>query len=155
MTMRLLRLVTIGVAVAGGHAAMAQTVTEDCRAIPDAARRLACYDQRDRAVVAPAPAPVAPASGTSPQVTATAPAVRPAPAPENGSRRPFDSRIVAVTPVRHGLFELRLEDGSLWSTTAVVDRPEVGDAVHYRRTFIGTHYFDIKGRRAITVRPER
>lgn len=141
----------------GGSAAAAQQ-TEDCRAITDPARRLACYDARE---AAPAQQPVEPRSSV-PERAAPGPVrnaggiTAPAPAPVNADpNRTFDSRVAAASLLRNGLYRIRLDDGSEWTTTITGQRPKVGEKIHHRRTFIGTHYFDTENGRPLTVRPER
>ncbi|MEN2789967.1 hypothetical protein ABC974_10045 [Sphingomonas oligophenolica] len=130
--------------LAGGAVAAPQG--ENCHAIADPARRLACYDARDSGSAPPAAAP-------APVELARRPAA-PASADANPNRT-FDSRVVAVSPLQNGFYRVRLADGSEWATTAAGQRPAVGQGVHHRRTFIGTHYFDTDDGRALTVRPER
>lgn len=139
----------------GGSAAAAQQ-TEDCRAIADPARRLACYDARE-AAPAQQPAASGPAAPerARPEPARNAGAI-PVPAPATADpNRTFDSRIVAASLLRNGLYRLQLADGSIWTTGVIGQRPRIGEKVHHRRTFIGTHYFDTEDGRPLTVRPER
>ena len=76
-------------------------------------------------------------------------------ASEPPTRTTFDSRITRVTAIRHGLHRIDLEDGSAWNMTVAEQPPEIGEAVHFRRTPLGTRFFDIRGRRPISVRPSR
>jgi len=148
-------------ALAGAHASAATRSIEDCRALADPSARLACYDElagRSPATQAGPPAAVAPSFGTR-----TAPAVQAAPAPqaakapvEDLKHRPdFDSRLAAVVPLRHGYYRLELEDGTAYETTAVAPPPQAGEAVHIRRTFVGTTYLDSEGRSPIAIRLAR
>jgi hypothetical protein len=134
---------------------------EKCRAITDAAQRLACYDRA--AEQAPAvPAPVAD-NGTPP---APAPSALP-PAPPAHARREAresrqerpelasEGRIAAVVPLRHGYFRLELADGTAYNTTVVASPPPVGVEVRIRRTFLGTTFLDIKGWSPIAVKLSR
>ncbi|WEJ99351.1 MAG: hypothetical protein P0Y59_20855 [Candidatus Sphingomonas phytovorans] len=125
---------------------------QDCRSIADPARRLACYDQQQgppAATPAPTAEPVRPEPGHA--------AVREARAPEPAAPKSgFRSTIAGISPTSFGLYEFRLADGSVWSTTTSGGaRPAVGDVVTYRRSMLGAHFFDIKGRRSVTVRRER
>ncbi|WCM26038.1 hypothetical protein NDN01_18765 [Sphingomonas sp. QA11] len=125
---------------------------QDCRSIADPARRLACYDQQQGAPAA-TPAPAAGPARPEPDHAA----LREAKAPEPAALKSgFRSTIAGISPKSFGLYELRLADGSVWSTTTSGgERPAVGDAVTYRRSMLGAHFFDIKGRRSVTVRRER
>jgi hypothetical protein len=71
------------------------------------------------------------------------------------ANRTFDSRIVAASLLRNGLYRIQLADGSFWTTGVIGQRPKIGEKIHHRRTFIGTHYFDTQDGRPLTVRPER
>ena len=134
----------------GGSAASAQQV-EDCRAIPDPARRLACYDAREASPTQP---PVA-SSPTSPERARNAGA-SPVPASATtDANRTFDSQIATASLLRNGLYRIRLADGSEWTTSITGQRPKIGEKIHHRRTFIGTHYFDTETGRPLTVRPAR
>ena len=142
----------------------AQAQDDPCRAIEDPTQRLACYDQRSGRAVqggsgqASRPIPAAPAQ------TAPAPySPQSAPAPEmTESRRDalkrrtdFDSSIKAVVTLRHGYYRLELADGTSYDTTTLVPPPQVGEAVHVRRTPFGTTFFDMEGRDPFTVRLSR
>jgi len=140
----------------GGSAAAAQQ-TEDCRAIADPARRLACYDARE-ASPAQQPIPSAPAAsdGAATRGPVRNAGTRPEPAPVTADpNRTFDSSIAAASLLRNGLYRIRLADGSVWTTGIIGQRPKIGEKIHHRRTFIGTHYFDTEDGRPLTVRPER
>jgi len=134
----------------GGGAGIAQQ-TEDCRAIADPARRLACYDARE-ANPAQQPATSSPAQPGSGRTARTAPAPEPVTTDPN---RTFNSSIAAATLLRNGLYRIRLADGSEWTTSITGQRPKVGEKIHHRRTLIGTHYFDTEDGRPLTVRPAR
>ncbi|CAN5829472.1 hypothetical protein BH11PSE6_BH11PSE6_13430 [soil metagenome] len=153
--MSVYRAAAIGVAmILGGGAMVMPAQAQDCRSIADPGLRLACYDQQQGAPSsAPAPAPAAEPPRAEPNRTA----LRDAPAPKAPERKSgFSSTITGIAPLSFGLYELRLADGSVWSTTTSSGRrPVVGDAVTYRRSMLGAHYFDIKGQRSITVRRER
>ena len=146
------RLAAISAALLVSGSASAAQQTEDCRAIVDPARRLACYDTRESN---PAQPPVA--SGPSsteraqPERTRSAGAI-PASAATDPNRT-FDSRIAGATLLRNGLYRIRLADGSEWTTSITGQRPKIGEKIHHRRTFIGTHYFDTETGRPLTVRP--
>lgn len=137
----------------------AQAQEADCRAITDAAARLACYDVRERTSAVPPPAsaprvatpqaPVgaatAPATGapSSRSETTTADAVRADPGGE----------IALVTRMRYGKYRIQLADGRMFDTTVnEVVPPEVGEKVTLRRTRLGTTFLDVSGRRSLTVR---
>jgi len=153
-------------ALAGAHASAATRSMEDCRALADPSARLACYDElaggTPAATQARPPAAAAPSFGTR-GTSAPAPATQAMPAPqaakapvEDLKHRPdFDSHLVAVVPLRHGYYRLELEDGSAYETTAVAPPPQAGEAVHIRRTFVGTTYLDTKGRSPIAIRLAR
>ena len=148
------RLAAISAALLIGGSAVAAQQTEDCRAIADPARRLACYDARDANPVQPpvASGPASPDRAQS-QPSRSA-AAAPAPASAAGDpNRTFDSRIVGASLLRNGLYRIRLADGSEWTTGVIGQRPKIGEKVHHRRTFIGTHYFDTEDGRPLTVRP--
>jgi hypothetical protein len=129
----------------------AAQAAERCNRIADAAARLACYDARNGAPAAPrgavpGPAPVTMLPSPSRRsIERVRPAERAAPE--------LDSRIVAVRPALHGYWLLTLADGRLYETTQSGDAPTVGEAVHLRRTFLGTTFLDIHGRTPLTVRP--
>ena len=132
--------------VLGGGIMAVPAQAQDCRSIADPNLRLACYD-RQQGAPSTAPAPAA-----EPNRTGLREEKAPAPARKSG----FRSTIVGIAPTSFGLYELRLADGSVWSTTTSSGaRPVLGDAVTYRRSFTGAHFFDIKGRRSVTVRRER
>ena len=142
---------------------------DECRTLSDPTARLACYDEVAGvapAAQAPAPAvqPPGPAAQPSFQSRATPPvAQQQAAAPartqaapaELKKRSDFDSRLTAVVPLRHGYYRLELEDGTAYETTAVAPPPAAGEAVHIRRTFVGTTYLDMKGRSPIAIRLAR
>jgi hypothetical protein len=125
---------------------------QDCRSIADPTQRLACYDRQQGA---PAEAPTAePAQPVNRTGLREAKAPKPPKTAEKKSG--FRSTIVGISPMNFGLFELRLADGSVWSTTTSSGRrPVVGDVVSYRRSMLGAHFFDIKGQGPVTVRRER
>jgi len=155
--MSVYRAAAIGAALILGNGVMAMPAqAQDCRSIADPGLRLACYDRQQGApssAPAPAPAPMAEPPRTEPNRTA----MREVPAPKAPERKSgFSSTITGIAPLSFGLYELRLADGSVWSTTTSSGRrPVVGDAVTYRRSMLGAHYFDIKGQRSVTVRRER
>jgi len=146
------------------HVSAAARSIEDCRALTDPSARLACYDElagrTPAATQAEPPAAAAPAFNkrvTPPSRIQATPAPQVAKAPvENLKHRPdFDSRLVAVVPLRHGYYRLELEDGTAYETTTVAPPPQAGEAVHIRRTFVGTTYLDTKGRSPIAIRLAR
>jgi hypothetical protein len=153
-------------ALAGAHASAATRSMEDCRALADPSARLACYDElagrTPAATQEDPPATAAPSFGTR-STPAPAPAILATPAPqaakapvEDLKHRPdFDSRLAAVVPLRHGYYRLELEDGTAYETTTVAPPPQAGEAVHIRRTFVGTTYLDTKGRSPIAIRLAR
>ena len=152
--MSVYRAAAIGVAmVLGGGAMVMPAQAQDCRSIADPGLRLACYD-RQQGGPSSAPAPVA---VEAPRAEPNRTALPEAPAPKAPERKSgFSSTITGIAPLSFGLYELRLADGSVWSTTTSSGRrPVVGDAVTYRRSMLGAHYFDIKGQRSVTVRRER
>ena len=134
----------------GGGAGIAQQ-TEDCRAVADPARRLACYDARE-ANPAQQPAPSSPAQ---PGPARNAGASQMSAPVTSDPNRTFNSSIAAATLLRNGLYRIRLADGSEWTTSITGQRPKVGEKIHHRRTLIGTHYFDTEDGRPLTVRPVR
>jgi hypothetical protein len=146
------------------HASAAPRSIEDCRALTDPSARLACYDELagrpPAAAQAEPPAAAAPAvtkhaTPSSPVQATPAPQASKAPV-ENLKHRPdFDSRLAAVVPLRHGYYRLELEDGTAYETTAVAPPPQAGEAVHIRRTFVGTTYLDTPGRSPIAIRLAR
>jgi hypothetical protein len=138
----------------GGGAGLAQQ-TEDCRAIADPARRLACYDAREASPARP-PVISGPAQPGPARNAGAVPAPQPAPATATADlNRTFNSSIAAASLLRNGLYRIRLADGSEWTTAITGQRPRIGEKVHHRRTLIGTHYFDTEDGRPLTVRPER
>lgn len=137
---------------------------ETCRSIADPAARLACYDR----AAGQTPAPVAPADTAVPAPSTAEPAPRAPTFSQHQPSRPstgrnerreaqsdVDSRIAAVSPVRHGYYRLELADGTAYETTVTGAPPPVGAEVHIRRTFLGTTFFDIPGRSPVSVRPAR
>ena len=148
------RLAAISAALLIGGSAGAAQQSEDCRAIADPARRLACYDTRDANPTQPpiASSPSSP-DRAQPERTRSASAA-PAPATTDPNRT-FDSRIAGASLLRNGLYRIRLADGSEWTTSITGQRPKIGEKIHHRRTFIGTHYFDTETGRPLTVRPTR
>lgn len=135
----------------------------DCRAIADPAARLACYDARDAGQPA-APARPVPSEQPVPSIAPAAPApvLAPVPAPSAPAstattvRADPEGRIVAVAPLRYGLFRLTLDDGRAFDTTTNTQAPPaVGTAVRLRRTPLGTTFIDVAGRDPITVRLAR
>jgi len=139
----------VAVLTIGGAAMPAQA--QDCRAIADPTQRLACYDRQQGA---PTVAPPAPARDEPVSANRTALPQPKAEVPK--SKVGFTSSIAAIAPLNFGLYELTLADGSVWSTTTSGGfRPVVGDVVSYRRSMLGAHYFDIKGKRPVSVRRER
>lgn len=148
------RLAAISAALLIGGSAEAAQQAEDCRAVADPARRLACYDAREANPTQPpvASSPSAP-ERAQPERTRSASAT-PAPATTDPNRT-FDSQIAGASLLRNGLYRIRLADGSEWTTSITGQRPKVGEKIHHRRTFIGTHYFDTETGRPLTVRPAR
>ena len=148
------RLVTISAALLVGGSAGAAQQAEDCRAIADPARRLACYDARE---ANPAQPPVASSPSSPDRAQPERPrsaSATPAPASTDPNRT-FDSQIAGASLLRNGLYRIRLADGSEWTTSITGQRPKIGENIHHRRTFIGTHYFDTETGRPLTVRPAR
>ena len=118
-----------------GSAGAAQQA-EDCRAIADPARRLACYA---RGVPNPTPAArrlQADLAGTRPK-RRRSPGFRPN-RPEPHLQQPDCRRVAAAERT----LPIRLADGSEWTTSITGQRPKIGEKIHHRRTLIGTHYFD-------------
>ncbi|WP_253201200.1 hypothetical protein [Sphingomonas quercus] len=70
-------------------------------------------------------------------------------------RADYDTEIATVTPLRHGYYRLQLADGTAYNTTVVAAPPAVGDAVHVRRSPLGTTFFDMAGRSPFAVKPAR
>lgn len=150
--MSVYRAAAIAVAmVLGGGMMAVPAQAQDCRSIADPNQRLACYDRQQGAPAA-VPAPAAEPAQAQPNRTGLREEKAPTPERKSG----FSSTIAGISPLSFGLYELRLADGSVWSTTTSGGvRPAVGDHVTYRRSFTGAHFFDIKGRRSLTVRRER
>jgi hypothetical protein len=145
------RLAAISAALLISGSAAAAQRTEDCRAIAEPARRLACYDARE---ANPTQQPVT-SSAAQPgpfRHSSVIPMSAPAGVDPN---RTFNSSIAAASLLRNGLYRIRLADGSEWTTAIIGQRPRIGEKVHHRRTMIGTHYFDTENGRPLTVRPER
>lgn len=159
MTNRVFQSAAVAAFLVGGTATAAppQAQAQDCRSIADPARRLACYDNvGSRAPAAPAPSQAVPRQALPSQTMTAGPA--PAATSRSGSSEGyatgFRSQIVAVAPLRYG-FELRLADGSVWSTTSTGGvNPKVGDSIRYRTSLLGAKYFDIPGRAPLAVRRE-
>lgn len=122
--------------------ALAQDTLHGCRSLPDAARRLACYD--------------ALADATQPR-PATASATTPAPSAEATfglpeSRRPdgIDMVRTAVGPRFAGWgpnSRIRLDNGQVWQVVdgSSVVLSEGARAVAVRRGALGSFYLDIEG----------
>jgi len=160
--------VTLGLASVflAARAEAAPRSIDECRALSDPSARLACYDEATGRAPAAVPAgPTAiPAETPTFQNRASPPAAPyqsalPAPTPSRAvelkHRGDFDSRLVGVTPLRHGIYRLVLEDGSAYETTSVAPPPPAGETVHIRRTFVGTTYLDMKGRSPVAIRLSR
>lgn len=161
MTIWAYRATAVSAALFLGGSAMAAPQAADCRAIADPTARLACYDRQagtypsaeaaDRAEPEPYRRPATGPSALAP--TPGSPAAAPA-AVRIDPNRDFNSSIVSVSRLSNGFYALGLANGSVWHMTAIGQPPRVGEAIHHRRTFVGTHYFDIKSRaRPLTVRP--
>ncbi|PZU08769.1 hypothetical protein [Sphingomonas sp.] len=154
----MLRHVLATLLIASGATA-AEAQVENCRAIADSARRLACYDARDAAPAASsaAPAPSSAAPPASPIAAAQpAPVQTSVPASQSSASivrgRP-DGRIASVTALRYGLSRIQLEDGRTFETaTDTAVPPPAGTEVRLRRTLLGTTFLDADGRRPLTVR---
>lgn len=133
----------------------------DCRTISESAARLACYDARE-AAPPPPPAPTNQPTASAPGLASQPrsmpqPAYQPAPRPGASSasivRAEPSGQIVAVAPLRYGLFRLTLADGRAFDTATDADPPPpVGTAIRLRRSMIGTTFLDAPGRSPITVR---
>ena len=162
------QMLTVGTAVItvafAWQLSAAPAAIADCRTLADPAARLACYDGVAGRTNAAEPQ-AAPISPTPPSVSVTEspparsnnipPAQASTPRSDSKPRSDFDSRVTAVIPQRHGYYRFMLEDGSAYLTTAVATPLAVGDAVHVRRTFVGTTYIDAEGRDPISVRLAR
>ncbi|MEO9131401.1 MAG: hypothetical protein ABI240_09345 [Sphingomonas sp.] len=152
---RAYRLAAISAALLISGSAAAAQQSEDCHAIADPARRLACYDAREANLAQPATSSPATSEGAQRGPVRSAGSMS-ASASDNGDpNRTFDSTIAAASLLRNGLYRIQLADGSVWTTGVIGQRPKIGEKIHHRRTFIGTHYFDTKNGRPLTVRPER
>ena len=161
MMTRVYRVAAISAALmTGGIATTAQA--QDCRAITDPAARLACYDKREATGTYASPEAAERAEPEPYRRPAVGPSALPAPgtpapaaiAANFNPNREFNSRITAVNRMDNGFYALHLANGSEWHMTAIGAPPKVGEAVHHRRTLVGTHYFDIKSRKGpLTVRP--
>jgi hypothetical protein len=154
------RVIALGLAAAWAATGHAAPASSDCSAIDDSAARLACYDRAAGRTGSTASAPAQTRPAAPPP--APLPSAAPAPAAPAASdydtlkrRADFDSRIVAVTPLRHGYSRIELEDGTAYETTIVAAPPPVGVAVHVSRTFLGTTQLTIDGRGPIVVRLSR
>ncbi len=151
MTISVYRSAALSAALVLGGVMAVPAQAQDCRSIADPTQRLACYDRQQGV---PASAPAEPAQPVNRTGLREAKAPKPPKAAEKKSG--FSSTIVGISPMNFGLFELRLADGSVWSTTTSSGRrPVVGDVVSYRRSMLGAHFFDIKGQGPVTVRRER
>lgn len=147
-------------------AGAAAPLASDCRTISESAARLACYDAREAASSPPPapasqPTPSAPNLASQPRATpqpAHQPAPAPAPTPSGASsasvvRADPSGQIVAVAPLRYGLFRLTLADGRAFDTATDADPPPpIGTTIRLRRSMIGTTFLDAPGRSPITVR---
>lgn len=157
MTISICRSAALSAALVLGGVAAVPAQAQDCRSIADPTQRLACYDRQQGVpaeVPAPAAEPAQPVNRTG--LREAKPPKPPKAAKAAQAKSGFTSTIVGISPLNFGLFELRLADGSVWSTTTSSGRrPVVGDVVSYRRSMLGAHFFDIKGQGPVTVRRER
>ena len=154
MTISVYRSAALSAALVLGGVMAMPAQAQDCRSIADPTQRLACYDQQQGAASAPAADPAQPEPNRTGLREPKAP--KPPKVAEAKAKSGFSSTIVGISPLSFGLFELRLADGSVWSTTTSSGRrPVVGDAITYRRSMLGAHFFDIKGQGPVTVRRER
>lgn len=143
--------VTGTIALFPHHVAHAQD--DRCARIDEPSARLACYDrQSGRAAPDSRPIPLpTPASAASAATIDGYQDHRDA----LKSRTDFDSRLKTAIPLRHGYYRLELEDGTAYNTTTVGPPPSVGAEIHVRRTPFGTTFFDLEGRKPLTVRLSR
>jgi hypothetical protein len=134
-----------------------------CRALPDAASRLGCYDAIPLgAAPAAAPAPVAAAAPAAPAAPAAAPAASPAPAAPTAEqgfgmetvKKPaeeptfIDSTIVGKFEGWGPNARIKLANGQVWrvvdgseAVLAPIDNPKV----RVERNFFGTMFLKIEG----------
>lgn len=125
-----------------------------CRAIPDTAARLACYDALPLATQAPAPGAAGSAKGGG-QPGAATPG-RPAPPPEAqfGLAPKPSEEVASIQSNIPGLFEgwrpnqrIRLANGQVWQiadeSTSFIQRRD--PKVTVRRGALGAFYLDIEG----------
>lgn len=154
MTISVYRSAALSAALVLGGVMAVPAQAQDCRSIADPNQRLACYDRQQGA---PAEAPVPAVEPAQPVNRTGLREAKPPKPPKTAEKKSgFRSTIVGISPMNFGLFELRLADGSVWSTTTSSGRrPVVGDVVSYRRSMLGAHFFDIKGQGPVTVRRER
>lgn len=126
-----------------------------CRAISDAAQRLACYDALPISTAAPA-APAAAAAAASPARTAPAPATTASKTDEFGleDKRAAASQLSTIESTISGRFEgwgpnsrITLANGQVWrvsddsSAILYLDNPKVV----VRRGLLGAFYLELDG----------
>ncbi len=138
---RIQTIAALFLALAAGHALADDAGLQRCRAIKDAAPRLACYDALPLAP-APALAPSVPGAAAPAASTGAQPATAPAAAPSLLARFGFEQRaqpdeLASVESYIPGHFEgwgpssiIKLANGQVWqvsdgsSRTAWVDNPK-------------------------------
>lgn len=161
---KLLPSLLLGLAITSPAWAQGAGSLQACRAIADAATRLACYDALPLPATAPAPTAAAPAPARAPAVAAApaapaAPAVVPAPAANPNASFGLETKAAqnaldAIDSNIEGRFEgwsgrtrIKLANGQVWEVTdgshGVLNLSS--PKVRVRRGVFGAFYMDIEG----------
>ncbi|MDE1145326.1 MAG: hypothetical protein PW843_01750 [Azospirillaceae bacterium] len=151
-------IVTMAVAPAIPHVALAADTLASCRAIGDATQRLACYDAL-AASAASTPLAAAPATtpGAAPAAAATAQAAPTTPAQDFGKEKlprteeqraqddkeqeeELNSTVAKVVALPYRIFAVTLENGQTWvSKEALTFDPKPGDPVRINHGLLGSY----------------
>jgi len=154
------QLMTIGAALAAGLLAGSPARAADesaydrCSAIANAERRLACFDEVQKAR-GRAPAHEAVQTEHRRSFGLKVPSIA-APRLGSGEDQSVTVRVAAVGQTHDGKLWIRTEDGAVWDendTVIVRQPPKVGDSVRIRRAAVGSYLCDFT--RWQSVRCER
>lgn len=138
----------------------------DCRALPDSAQRLACYDEQvARIDVAESRAEVVVVDRA--QIKKARKSLFGLTLPsfslfdndnEDGTEgfSFIESKITAIRTTPDGKYSFRLEDGAQWAQTEYqsMRTPKVGDSIRIRKAALGSFMANINERPAIRVKRE-